>query len=297
MQKQERSVTMPSKIGVIGVGLMGHGIARNILKKGYGLTVMEHPGNQPLDELLAGGAATRKTAADVARESEIVILCVTGSVEVQAVLSGPSGLLEGLRPGAVVIDCSTSVPESTRKMAALVEKAGGHFIDAPMTRTAKHAHEGKLNLLVGGPAETLEEVRPVLACFAENITHAGPLGAGHRMKLLHNYVSLGFVTLLAEASACARRSEVSLDVFVDVLASGGGAGAALERLKPFLLANDSSGLQFSISNALKDLGYYTQMAQDAGAAHGVAEAVRETLAQGVEQGGKQAMLPELAGML
>lgn len=288
---------MPSKIGVIGVGLMGHGIARNILKKGYGLTVMEHPGNQPLDELLAGGAATHPTAAEVARESEVVILCVTGSAEVEAVLSGPAGLLEGLRQGAIVIDCSTSVPESTRKMAALVEKAGGRFIDAPMTRTAKHAHEGKLNLLVGGPAETLEEVRPVLACFAENITHAGPLGAGHRMKLLHNYVSLGFVTLLAEASACARRSEVSLDVFVDVLASGGGAGAALERLKPFLLANDSSGLQFSISNALKDLGYYTQMAQDAGAAHGVAEAVRETLAQGAEQGGKQAMLPELAGML
>lgn len=288
---------MPSKIGVIGVGLMGHGIARNILKKGYGLTVMEHPGNQPLDELLAGGAATRPTAAEVARESEVVILCVTGSAEVEAVLSGPAGLLVGLRQGAVVIDCSTSVPESTRKMAALVEKAGGRFIDAPMTRTAKHAHEGKLNLLVGGPAETLEEVRPVLACFAENITHAGPLGAGHRMKLLHNYVSLGFVTLLAEASACARRSEVSLDVFVEVLASGGGNSAALERLKPFLLANDSSGLQFSISNALKDLGYYTQMAQDAGAAHGVAEAVRETLAQGVEQGGKQAMLPELAGML
>ena len=144
---------MPSKIGVIGVGLMGHGIARNILKKGYGLTVMEHPGNQPLDELLAGGTATRKTAAEVARESAVVILCVTGSAEVEAVLSGPSGLLEGLRPGAIVVDCSTSVPESTKKMAALVETAGGRFIDAPMTRTAKHAHEGKLNLLVGGPEQ------------------------------------------------------------------------------------------------------------------------------------------------
>ena len=288
---------MPEKIGVIGVGLMGHGIARNILKKGYALTVMEHPGNQPLDELLAGGAATCPTAADVARASDVVILCVTGSAEVEAVLCGASGVLEGLRSGAIIVDCSTSVPESTKGMAALVEKAGGRFIDAPMTRTARHAHEGKLNLLVGGPAETLEEVRPVLACFAENITHAGPLGAGHRMKLLHNYVSLGFVTLLAEASACARRSEVSLDVFVEVLASGGGNSAALDRLKPFLLANDSSGLQFSIANALKDLGYYTQMAQDAGAAQGIAEAVRETLAQGAERGGKQAMLPELAGML
>lgn len=285
------------KIGVIGVGLMGHGIARNILKKGYHLTVMEHPGNQPLDELLAGGAETRLTAADVARASDIVILCVTGAKEVEAVLTGTAGVLEGLSSGAVVVDCSTSIPEATKAMAALVEKAGGRFIDAPMTRTAKHAHEGKLNLLVGGNAETLEYVRPVLACFAENITHAGPLGAGHRMKLLHNYVSLGFIALLAEASACARRSEVSLDVFVDVLASGGGRSAALERLTPFLLENDTSGLQFSIANAFKDIGYYTQMAEHTGAAQGIADAVLQTLARGVELGGKDAMLPELTAML
>lgn len=285
------------KIGVIGVGLMGHGIARNILKKGYQLTVMEHPGNQPLDELLAGGAGTALTAADVARASDIVILCVTGAKEVEAVLTGPAGVLEGLRSDAVVVDCSTSIPEATEAMASLVEKAGGRFIDAPMTRTAKHAHEGKLNLLVGGNADTLDYVRPVLACFAENITHAGRLGAGHRMKLLHNYVSLGFIALLAEASACAKRSDVSLDVFVEVLASGGGRSAALERLTPFLLENDTSGLQFSIANAFKDIGYYTQMAQHAGATQGIADAVLATLARGVELGGRDAMLPELAGML
>ncbi|MEN5084428.1 NAD(P)-dependent oxidoreductase [Bosea sp. TWI1241] len=286
-----------TRIGVIGVGLMGHGIARNVLLKGYPLTVLEHPGNQPLDELLAGGCQTRKSGAEVARESDVLILCVTGAPEVEAVLTAPGGVLEGLRPGAIVVDCSTSVPEATEAMAKRVAQAGGRFIDAPMTRTAKHAHEGKLNLLVGGPAETLAEVRPVLACFAENITHAGVLGAGHRMKLLHNYVSLGFIALLAEASACARRSDVSLDVFVEVLASGGGKSAALERLAPYLLNGDSSGLQFSIANAAKDLGYYTQMAGHTGAAQEIADAVLKTLAFGVETGGKTAMVPELASML
>ena len=134
-----------------------------------------------------------------------------------------------------------------------------------MTRTPKEAAEGRLNLLVGGDAALFEACRPLLACFAENITHVGAVGAGHSMKLLHNYVSLGSVALLAEAAACAQRNGVAPEVFVDVLAKGGGGGMALERLKPYLLAGDTSGLRFSIANASKDLGYYNTMAGDAGA--------------------------------
>ena len=117
-----------------------------------------------------------------------------------------------------------------------MQAAGGRFLDSPMTRTPKEAAEGRLNLLVGGDAALLEECRPLLQCFAENISHMGPVGAGHSMKLLHNYVSLGMVTLLSEAAACAARNQVSPEAFVDVLAKGGGGGIALERLKPFLLA-------------------------------------------------------------
>ena len=288
---------MKQKIGMIGIGLMGHGIARNIARHGYPLTVLEHAGNQPLDELKAAGVTTHTRAAALAAASEVVILCVTGTPQVEAVLMGPGGVLEGLKPGTVVIDCSTAVPSSTERVAQAVQAAGGRFLDTPMTRTPKEAHEGRLNLLVGGDKDLFEQVRPLLACFAENITHAGPVGAGHRMKLLHNYVSLGFISLLAEAAACAQRAGVSSEVFVDVLAKGGGGGAALERLRPYLLARDPSGIRFSISNAHKDLGYYATMAREAEAHHAIADAVLGTLEAGLQASDAQTLLPSLVSLL
>ena len=283
-------------IGMIGIGLMGHGIATNLVRRGHALTVLDHPGNQPLDALRASGAVVVGSAREVARRSQLVILVVTGAPQVEAVLAGPGGVLEGLQPGTVVVDCSTSLPDTTRRMAQAVQGAGGRFLDAPMTRTPKEAAEGRLNLLVGGEAALLEELRPVLGCFAENVTHVGPTGAGHGMKLLHNYVSLGMVTLLAEAAACAGRQGVSPEAFVEVLAKGGGGGIALERLKPFVLAQDPSGLKFSLGNAVKDLSYYGEMAAAAGASRGIAQAVLGALEGAVEAGGPEGArrwVPEL----
>ena len=271
-------------IGMIGIGLMGHGIATNLVKHGHPLRVLEHAGNQPLDTLKACGVTTSQTPKELAAQSDIVILCVTGTPQVEAVLLGDDGVLKGLRPGTIIIDCSTAVPSSTEKVAQAVMAAGGFFLDSPMTRTPKEAAEGCLNLLVGGDAALFEQCKPVLQCFAENITHAGPIGAGHRMKLLHNYVSLGFVSLLAEAAACAERSGVNAQTFVDVLAVGGGWGAPLERLKPYLLSGDTNGLRFSIANALKDLTYYNAMANDSQADHTIAEAVKSTLDKATHEG-------------
>lgn len=285
------------RIGMVGIGLMGHGIATNIARHGHALAVLEHAGNQPLDTLRMAGVRTLASAAALAAESDVVIVCVTGSPQVEAVLLGADGVLAGLRPGAVVIDCSTAVPASTERIAAAVQGAGGRFLDAPMTRTPKEAAEGRLNLLVGGDRALFDECRPLLACFAENITHAGPVGAGHRMKLLHNYVSLGFVALLSEAAACAQRADIDPAVFVDVLAKGGGGGVALDRVKPYLLAGDTSSLKFAMANAQKDLGYYATMAADGGAASAIAAAVLRTFDAGVRDGGPEAMVLELAGLL
>lgn len=288
---------MGKKIGMVGIGMMGHGIATNLLKHGHELAVLDHPGNQPLDALEAKGALVLASAREVASQADIVILVLTGSPQVEAVLTGAGGVIEGMRPGAVVIDCSTAIPSSTLRMAEAVAGAGGRFLDSPMTRTPKEAAEGRLNLLVGGDAALLEECRPVLCCFAENITHAGPVGAGHSMKLLHNYVSLGMITLLSEAAACAQRNGVAPDAFVDVLAKGGGGGVALERVKPFLLADDSSGLRFTVSNARKDLDYYNAMAADAGTHREVAQAVLSTIDAAVTAGGAEAFMPQLASFL
>ena len=284
-------------IGLVGVGLMGHGIATNIVKHGHPLSVLEHPGNQPLDTLKAAGVKTFGTASELAAAVDVVILCVTGTPQVEAVLLGDTGVLKGMRPGTVVIDCSTALPDSTVRLAKIVADAGGRFMDAAMTRTPKEAAEGRLNLLVGGDTELFRDCRPLLACFAENITHAGPVGAGHRMKLLHNYVSLGSVALIAEAAACAERAGVDPEVFVDVLVKGGGGGTALERLRPFLLNKDPSGLRFAMSNAQKDLGYYTAMAEASHSARSIADGVRQTFDAAVQAGNGDALLPELVAVL
>ncbi len=284
-------------VGLIGVGLMGHGIARNVAGKGFALYVLEHPGNQPLTELLQLGAKTCKTPAELAQHCNVIILCVTGSPQVEAVLTGEHGVLSAIQPGAVVIDCSTAVPASTVRMAQAVQAAGGRFIDAPMTKTSKAAHDGTLNLLVGGDAAVLAAVQPVLATFTEKVTHVGAMGDGHRMKLLHNFVSIGQMTLLAEATACARKEGMNMQAFYDVLAGGGGGGVALDRLKSFILADDPSGIAFSISNAAKDLGYYATMAHDAQAASQVADAAAATLQGEVDAQHGNDMLPTLIALL
>ncbi|MBW3099005.1 NAD(P)-dependent oxidoreductase [Pseudohoeflea coraliihabitans] len=282
------------KVGIIGVGLMGHGIARNVLKRGrFTLSFLDHPGNQPVDEIRALGGTACQTAREVAASSDVIILCVTGSPQVEAVLTGENGVLKGLARGAVIIDCSTALPASTLAMAEKVKAAGGAFLDAPMTRTAQHAHEGKLNLLVGGDKAVLDSVEPVLASFTQNVMHVGPLSSGHRLKLLHNYVSIGFMTLLAEAAAQSADAGVDPNAFVEVLAAGGGAGVALDRLAPFITEGNRDGIPFAVANALKDISYYHDMSEASGARTRIADGVRAALAEAVEGGNGDAYVPEL----
>ncbi|MCG6859664.1 MAG: NAD(P)-dependent oxidoreductase, partial [Salaquimonas sp.] len=206
--------------GIVGVGLMGHGIASNLQNKGWPIGFLDHPGNQPTDDLINGGAWKADTIATLSERCDTIILCVTGTPQVEAVLAGKGGALGSMRPGMVVIDCSTAIPDSTRKMAALVDKAGGKMLDAPMTRTPKEAAEGRLNLIVGGDREVFEAKLPMLKAFAENIAYAGPSGSGHTMKLLHNFVSLGFSAVLCEAAAASKRAGIDPAVLSDVLAHG-----------------------------------------------------------------------------
>lgn len=286
------------KTGIIGVGLMGSGIARNVLRRGgHPLTFLEHPGNQPTDELIDLGAIPVSTPAQVATASEVLILCVTGSPQVEQVVRGTNGILETLTAGTVVVDCSTALPESTLRVAAAVEEAGGHFVDAPMTRTAKFAYEGKLNLLLGGDAVVIERIRPVLSSFTEEARRVGETGAGHRLKLLHNYVSVGFMSLLAEAAAQAADAGIDAEAFVSVLANGGGASVALERMSPFITDGATDALPFSISNALKDFDYYVGMSAESGAQHKIADGVRTVLADAVAAGEGERYLPELTRLL
>lgn len=266
-------MTTSRQVGIVGVGLMGHGIANSLLRAGHKVSFLEHPGNQPVDDLMATGATPLSSGREVAQKAEVVILCVTGSPQVEAVLFEPNGVLEGLKSGSVIVDCSTALPSSTETVAARVVAAGGRFMDAAMTRTPKEAEEGRLNLIVGAPTALFDETLPLLQGFAENIAHAGDVGAGHTLKLLHNFVSLGFSAVLAEATAASRKAGISDSALLEVLGAGGGGGVILERLRPYIAENDPSGFKFSVANASKDLGYYQAMANELGVERGVAGAV------------------------
>ncbi|WP_152204942.1 NAD(P)-dependent oxidoreductase [Marinobacter changyiensis] len=294
---ETRSPDASRKIGLIGVGLMGHGIAKNLMAHGHELCFLDHVGNQPVADLLAQGAVSLSSAAAVAARSEVVILCVTGSPQVEAVLFEPEGVMVGVSAGALIIDCSTAIPSSTRQIEERVTAQGVRFLDAAMTRTPKEAEEGRLNLIVGAADELFAEVKPLLQAFAEHITHVGPVGMGHQVKLLHNYVSLSFCAVLAEAAAAGRRAGIDAAALAEVLGNGGGGGAAFERLKPFMLANDPSGFRFSLANALKDLDYYAQMVDELGASHRVSDSVGQLYRQANEQGHGNAIVPELIDLL
>ena len=287
-------MTSVSQVGIVGVGLMGHGIASSLLRAGHQVSFLNHSGNQPVDDLLAAGAIALNTGREVAQSAEVVILCVTGSPQVEAVLFEPDGVLAGLKPGCVVVDCSTALPSSTEKVAARVTEAGGRFMDAAMTRTPKEAAEGRLNLIVGAPKALFDETLPLLQGFAENIAHAGDVGAGHTLKLLHNFVSLGFSAVLAEATVASRKAGISDTALLEVLGAGGGGGVVLERLRPYIADNDPSGFKFSVANASKDLGYYHTMTEDLAVEGGIAEAVRN-LYKSVED--QSLPIPALIGVL
>lgn len=277
---------MTKTIGIIGVGLMGHGIAMNIARKGWKLTYLRHEGNQPTDDLDALGARGLDEIRMLARVSDVVILCLNGSPQVEAVTLPKDGILAALRAGSVIIDCSTAVPSSTEKLAQKAAEGGIRFMDAAMTRTPIEAEAGRLNLLIGGDEALYQEMLPLLECFSENRFHAGPVGAGHKLKLLHNFVSLGSVALIGEAAACAARAGIAPEVLVDVLQRGGGHGAALDRIAPFLLKGDVSKMKFTVANARKDLDYYLYLAADSGAEHDVAAGILHAL-NALVVGGKE----------
>lgn len=284
-------------VGLIGVGQMGHGIAACIQRAGHRLCFLHHPNNQPTADLTSAGAVGRKTALEVAEHSEVIVICVNGSAQVEEVVLGAAGLLEGLKPGAVVIDCTTALPDSTRRLAQAIAMRGARMLDAAMTRTPREAALGKLNLLIGGDSATLAQCRPLLACFAETLTHAGPIGSGHQMKLIHNFASIGSLVLLAEAAAVSRGAGIHASVFVKILGEGGAWGAALERLSPYLLESDVSALRFSLGNALKDLSYYCTMLDQSLGNCAIAHAVHGTLKSACAAGDASLALPTIVDLI
>lgn len=289
--------TAKQRIGLIGAGLMGHGIGRNILKHDYPLTVLVHRNRKPVDDLITGGAREAKTPRAIAEASDVVFICVTGSPEVEQVVYAADGLLAGARPGLVIADCSTAEPDSTVKIASDVAAKGAVFVDTPMTRTPREAEAGKLALMTGGDEKALAEIRPILSCFADTIIHAGGVGAAHTLKLVNNFLALGTAAVVAEGMNAAAKAGVDLQALRDIVVSGGANSVMFERLIKVALADDDSAAQFAIANARKDLRYYTNMAEKLPVVSFIGEAIHQTFILAEARGYGQRFVPRLIDLL
>lgn len=287
---------MRERIGFIGAGLMGHGMAKNIVEKGYPLTVLAHRNRAPIEDLLARGAAEARSPAELARASDIVFLCVPSSAEVEQCVFGDDGIMAGAREGLIVVDSTTAEPASTERMAEALAAQGVSFADAPLTRSPKDAEAGRLNVLVGADEATLAAIRPVLETFAENVFHVGPVGSGHRLKLINNFLSQGIAALCAEAVTTATKAGVDLQMLFDVVSVGGANSAVFQRFMPWVLGQDS-GMVFQLKNGQKDVRYYTHLAEAVGSTAFLGEAVHQIYTLAVAQGEGGSYVPALARAL
>jgi len=287
-------------IGFIGLGLMGHGMAKNIVEKGFPLIVTGHRNRAPIDDLVHRGATEVQSARQVAERASIVFLCVTGSREVEAVIRGADGLRAGLKPGAVIVDCSTSDPTSTVALAEELAVAGINYADAPLSRTPKEAWEGKLDTMVGATDEVFARIKPVLETWAGKIVHIGGIGDGHRMKLLNNFVSLGYAAIYAEALTLATKVGISPERFDSVIRGGRMDNGFYQTFMGYTIEGNREAHKFTLANAFKDLSYLESMADSVKLLNPVGNAVKNSFGFAVANGGSGAEnyvphLPEYVG--
>jgi 3-hydroxyisobutyrate dehydrogenase-like beta-hydroxyacid dehydrogenase len=273
---------MKERIGFVGLGLMGQGMATNIVQKGWPLTIRGHRNRKPVDDLTALGATEAPDYAALAAASDIVFLCLTGSPEVAEVVAA---LTPGLAPGSVVVDCSTSDPVVTAQLAARLAAQGVHMADAPLSRTPKEAWAGTLDCMVGADAEVFARIQPVIAAWAGKIVHIGGVGDGHRMKLLNNFVSLGYAAIYAEALALSRKVGIAPQTFDSVIRGGRMDCGFYQTFMGYTIDGNREAHRFTLSNAYKDLRYLGSMADAASVTNPVGSAVKNSFATAIGTGG------------
>lgn len=281
------------RVGFVGVGLMGHGMAKNIVEKGWPLSVMGHRNRLPVEDLKGRGATEARTARELAETSDVVILCVTGSPQVEAVVNGPDGLAAAGRP-LVVVDCSTSDPAVTKRLAESLAPQGITLVDAPLGRTPADAAAGTLDVMIGGDDAVVARLEPLLRAFAGRVIHTGPTGTGHTMKLLNNFLSMGYAALYSEALALGAKAGLPPRVFDSVIRGGRMDCGFYQTFAKWFVDRDPDAHKFAIANALKDMSYLASFANSVGLVNPVGAAVRNTFAVAVAGGHGEDYVPRIA---
>jgi 3-hydroxyisobutyrate dehydrogenase-like beta-hydroxyacid dehydrogenase len=270
------------KIGFVGVGLMGHGMARNLLAAGYPVAVFAHRNRAPVEDLVGRGAVEAVSLGDLAAAASVVHICAPGSPQVEAIVAA---LLPALRPGSVVVDCSTSDPASTLALAARLEAAGCHMADAPLGGTPVQAEAGELSTMVGADEEVFRRLEPVIRSWARAVVHLGPVGTGHKMKLLNNFLSLGYAALYSEALALSEKVGITTRQFDKVIRGSRMDCGFYQTFMGYAVEGNRESHKFTLTNALKDMRYLEAMADSVSLANPIGNAVKNSLALACAAGG------------
>ena len=269
------------RIGFVGVGLMGHGMALNLLKGGHEVYVVAHHNRTPIEDLLAKGACEARSLVEIAKVSDYIFLCLSSSAIVEQTISV---LQPGLRSGQIIIDAGTSEPESTRRLASELATLGIGYADAPMTGGPEQAGNGELGILCGASPETFSSILPLLSSYATTIRHMGPVGSGHAAKLISNFLVTGMVALVAQAFGAARKADIDWRNLYEVMLNGSGNSGVLRKMVAPALDGDFEGYKFSLANAAKDITYFKALATGIGLETSLAAAVQVVFEDAVAKG-------------
>ncbi len=255
---------MKNSIGFVGAGLMGRGIIKNLLKNGYSVQIFIHKSTEAAEILGKKGATTTRSLEELANQNEVFMLAVPASPEVEQVILGNQGLINFLSKGKIIIDLSTSYPESTKMIVEKLQKKGIRMLDAPMTGSTPQAEAGELNLMVGGEKSDYDEMYPIFEAIAKNIFFVGEHGAGHTVKLMNNFLGQLNVSGLSEMLVFGQKYGIDLQAFFDVVSVSGGNSAAFQGTVPKVLSRDF-GVSFHLKLVHKDLRYITELGRATGA--------------------------------
>lgn len=270
------------KVGFIGVGLMGHGMAKNILRAGYPLTIIAHKNRAPIENLVSLGAHEARSLKELAKSSTMVFICAPGSPQVEQIIAE---LTPYLSQNAVIIDCSTSDPTSTQKLAENLKSKRIHMVDAPLGGTPVQAEEGALSAMVGADQPVFARIKPVIESWAATLVHIGVVGDGHRMKLLNNFLSLGYAAMYSEALALGAKMGIDAKRFDSVIRGSRMDCGFYQTFMGYALDGNREAHKFTMTNALKDLRYLESMANQAGIANPIGNAAKSSFARAMAAGG------------
>ena len=285
---------MPTQaIGFIGVGFMGAAMVDRLLAKDYHVLVLGNTSRKGIETALAKGAKEAGSAKELAAASNIVMLCMGTSDHVEARMLGDDGVIAGLKPGSVVIDFGTSLPNSTKMLGEKVAAAGSQYLDGPLGRTPSHALEGKLNIMAAGDKSAYQKIEPVLHDLGENVFHLGALGTGHTIKLFNNFLAMTTASTMSEIFAMAEKAGIEPQKVYNVMSAGPLHSMMMDFIKAFAIDGNPENLAFSIKNGSKDIGYYGQMAQDLGVDSMMSKATKNALNTAVEDGFSENLIPEM----